>query len=162
MTLKTIKGDLIALAKAGEFDAIFHGCNCFHTMGSGIAKQIKEHFPGAYRADVSGTECGDIRKLGNWTYCCYTGEYHTLYVYNLYTQFKYGTDESHFNCAAFKLILDKLEQRLFENAVIMRLGFPLIGCGLAGGDPIIVKGMLEQFAENVAKYGNTVTLVEYE
>jgi len=34
--MTTIPGDLIALAKAGEFEVIVHGCNCFCTIGAGI------------------------------------------------------------------------------------------------------------------------------
>ena len=51
--MQTRSGDLIALALAGEFDVIIHGCNCQHTMGAGIAKQIKSHFPAAYAADCA-------------------------------------------------------------------------------------------------------------
>ncbi len=32
--MKMVKGDLLALADAGEFDIIMHGCNCFNVMGS--------------------------------------------------------------------------------------------------------------------------------
>ena len=39
-----IKGDLIELAKAGEFDVIAHGCNCFNAQKSGIARQMAEEF----------------------------------------------------------------------------------------------------------------------
>jgi len=56
--MKTIKGDLIALALSGKFDVIVHGSNCFCTMGAGIAKTIKETFPAAYRADLA-TKKGD-------------------------------------------------------------------------------------------------------
>ena len=42
--MKTVKGDLIHLALAGEFDVIVHGCNCYCTMGVGIAKTIKQKF----------------------------------------------------------------------------------------------------------------------
>ena len=35
--IKYIKGDLIKLAQKGKFDIIAHGCNCFCTMGAGIA-----------------------------------------------------------------------------------------------------------------------------
>ena len=35
--MKIIKGNLISLALAGEFEVIIHGCNCFCTMGAGIA-----------------------------------------------------------------------------------------------------------------------------
>lgn len=36
--MKTIQGNFIHLAQNGEFDLIVHGCNCFCTMGAGIAK----------------------------------------------------------------------------------------------------------------------------
>jgi O-acetyl-ADP-ribose deacetylase (regulator of RNase III) len=45
----TICGDLIRLAILGNFDVIVHGCNCFKTMGGGIAAQIKRVFPKAYQ-----------------------------------------------------------------------------------------------------------------
>ena len=61
--MKTIKGDLVKLAIKGEFDLIIHGCNCFCTMGAGIAKTIKQKFPEAYEADLK-TEKGDKAKLG--------------------------------------------------------------------------------------------------
>ena len=44
MLMKTIQGNLIHLAQNGEFDLIVHGCNCFCTMGAGIAKGIKAAF----------------------------------------------------------------------------------------------------------------------
>ena len=49
--MKTLQGDLIALAQAGAFDVIAHGCNCFCTMGRGIVGSIKVHFPEAWSAD---------------------------------------------------------------------------------------------------------------
>jgi O-acetyl-ADP-ribose deacetylase (regulator of RNase III) len=38
--MKEIEGDLIDLAKRGHFDVVTHGCNCFCTMGAGIAPQM--------------------------------------------------------------------------------------------------------------------------
>lgn len=35
------QGDLIERAENGDFDVIIQGCNCFHTMGAGIAKSIR-------------------------------------------------------------------------------------------------------------------------
>ena len=61
--MKKITGDLIKLALEGEFDVIVHGCNCFCTMGAGIAKTIKQKFPAAYEADLQ-TVNGDKSKLG--------------------------------------------------------------------------------------------------
>jgi O-acetyl-ADP-ribose deacetylase (regulator of RNase III) len=60
--MKTIEGDLITLAQSGTFDVIIHGCNCYCTMGAGIAKSIKKIFPAAYRADAN-SEKGDRDKL---------------------------------------------------------------------------------------------------
>jgi O-acetyl-ADP-ribose deacetylase (regulator of RNase III) len=37
-------GDLIELALQGKFDVIGHGCNCFCTMGAGIAPQMAKNF----------------------------------------------------------------------------------------------------------------------
>lgn len=50
--LKRVEGDLVKMANMGKFDLILHGCNCRNTMGSGIAKQIKDKFPDAYEADT--------------------------------------------------------------------------------------------------------------
>lgn len=69
--MKTIKGDLIKLALAGEFDVIVHGCNCFCTQKSGIAKQMAESFAThkydseRYDKQFNKHNYGDIRKLGN-------------------------------------------------------------------------------------------------
>ena len=40
--MKTRLGDLIEMAVCGDFNLIAHGCNCFCTMGAGIAKGIRE------------------------------------------------------------------------------------------------------------------------
>jgi O-acetyl-ADP-ribose deacetylase (regulator of RNase III) len=82
--MKEINGDLIALAREGRFDLIAHGCNCFCTMGAGIAKGIRSAFPGAYEADRK-TARGDRAKLGT----CSVAEVGQLIVVNAYTQFDY-------------------------------------------------------------------------
>ena len=64
--LKHAKGNLLDLAEAGEFDIIIHGCNCFNTMGGGIAREIRERYPEVSTVD-SKTVSGDYSKLGNWT-----------------------------------------------------------------------------------------------
>lgn len=157
--LKIINGDLIKLAKSGEFDAIFHGCNCFHTMGSGIAKQIKSEFPEAYEADLN-TMHGDVYKIGTMSVADTADG---LCVANCYTQYKYGTNQKHFVDSALQVILDKLVILLNEFRPKDRLhyGFPMIGCGLAGGDSEVVTAMLKNFAERVADYAD-VTLVLYK
>ena len=61
--MKTVTGDLIALAEAGQFDVIVHGCNCFHAMGAGVAAAIASRYPSALTADKA-TDFGDAAKLG--------------------------------------------------------------------------------------------------
>jgi len=79
--MKTIKGDLIDLALKGEFDLIVHGCNCFCTMGAGIAKTIKQKFPADYQADLE-TQKGDESKLGKISWAKIELETRSLIVVN--------------------------------------------------------------------------------
>jgi len=84
--MKTIKGDLIKLALDGEFNVILHGCNCFNTMGKGLALNIKKTFPEAFKSDQN-TIKGDRNKLG--TYSCASSR--GIIIVNCYTQYYYGT-----------------------------------------------------------------------
>ena len=60
--MKFIKGDLIKMAKAGQFNLIAHGCNCKCIMGKGIALTIKNEFPEAFKVDCQ-TAKGDANKM---------------------------------------------------------------------------------------------------
>lgn len=62
--MKAISGGLIQLAGNGQFDLIAHGCNCYCTMGAGIAKAVMEVFPSAFET-YRATKRGDRAKLGN-------------------------------------------------------------------------------------------------
>lgn len=152
--MKQVKGDLLALGKANEFDIIVQGCNCWNVMGSGIAKSIREQFPDAWLADQE-TLAGDRNKLG-----CYTiGMAGRLVVINAYTQYntaKYPGQDV-FEYKSFELILDKLAKRFGK----YRIGLPMIGMGLAGGDPAQIIPMIEEFAVKMNSQGGSVTLVEF-
>ncbi len=161
--MKIIKGDLLDLAEQGQFDVIVHGCNCFNTMGGGIAAQIKKRFPEAYAVDQD-TINGSYNKLGCYSYArirvpknkdAYQRylDFHEFVVVNAYTQYFYGQRHDMFEYTAFELILQKL-QREFGS---VRYGFPLIGCGLAGGNKERILRMIEDF-----DIDDTVTVVEFE
>lgn len=153
MSLIHSSGDLLAQAEKGKYHVIVHGCNCFCTMGAGIAKQIRDKFPRAYAADKA-TKSGDKSKLG--TYSVSKGK--KFDVINAYTQYDYrGNVKDLFEYEAFQTILDKL---LVEYPG-KRFGFPYIGMGLAGGDKERIVGMLEDFAVKVEENGGSVTLVEF-
>lgn len=157
-TMKTINGDLLALAEAGEFDIVVQGCNCFNTMGLGLALQIKMKYPSAYAADLM-TDAGDYNKLGTYTMApsSMVRENSRFVIINAYTQYDFSRGKDVFEYGSFALILLKLAHN-FPKA---RFGFPLIGCGLAGGDKHRILGMIEDFSRAISKTGGSVTVVEY-
>ena len=60
-----IEGDLIKLAKQGTFDVITHGCNCFCTMGAGIAPQMADAF-GCDEFEMEIESYTDYDEEGEW------------------------------------------------------------------------------------------------
>jgi O-acetyl-ADP-ribose deacetylase (regulator of RNase III) len=153
--LKHVKGNLLDLAEAGEFDIVVQGCNCFNTMGGGIAREIRERYPEVAKVD-SETTRGDYTKLGNWT-VGYAGEKNRFTILNCYTQYNMSRGTDVFEYTAFALIL----QKLLHFHGTKRLGFPYIGMGLAGGDKETIMTMIEEFANDVSNLGGSVTLVEF-
>ena len=152
--LKHKKGNLLDLAEAGEFDIVVQGCNCFNTMGGGIAREIAERYPMCATIDRL-TERGEYMKLGNWT------EFDTgkFTIINAYTQYNMSRGTDVFEYTAFGLILQKL---LYVHGT-ERIGLPYIGMGLAGGNKDIIIPMLQTFARDVAtSLTGSVTLVEFE
>jgi O-acetyl-ADP-ribose deacetylase (regulator of RNase III) len=146
------KGNLLDLAEAGDFDIIIQGCNCFNTMGGGIAREIRERYPMAALVD-SETEKGDYNKLGNYN-TAFTGKF---LIVNAYTQYNMSQVTDVFEYTAFLLLLEKLLYAYGDK----RIGLPYIGMGLAGGDRETIIPMIEEFAYRVATKGGTVTLVEF-
>jgi O-acetyl-ADP-ribose deacetylase (regulator of RNase III) len=131
-----VKGNLISLAHKGNFDIIAHGCNCWCTMGAGIAKTIKEEFPEAFEADLK-TKKGDIKKFGSLSYArVKTKSGKDLIVANLYTQYSLGgpkegeTKEQRLE--AIKKSFKELKM-LFPKET-KNIGVPMLGAGIAGGD----------------------------
>jgi O-acetyl-ADP-ribose deacetylase (regulator of RNase III) len=151
--MKEINGDLIELAKEGNFDIITHGCNCQNTMNSGIAKQIKDEFPEAYARDCK-TEKGDINKLGTYTAVWIKSPIYPMnfFLLNSYTQFKYGRDQVQLDYEALTLCLRKINY----NYRGKKIGLPQIGAGLAGGDWNRIKLIIQNELKDM-----DVTIVYY-
>lgn len=150
---REIKGDLISFAKQGHFDVIGHGCNCFCTMGAGLAPQMAEHFGCHYYPLENEFYRGDERKLGKIDYTYYRN----TAVVNMYTQYKPGKDLVY---SALEHCLKELN-REFQGK---HIGLPQIGCGIAGGDWNIVSQMIKKNLKDcyvtVVIYDQRVT--EYE
>lgn len=127
--MKVVEGDLIALAKEGEFDVIVHGCNCFNTMGAGIAKVIAREFPEAKNADLA-TPKGDRSKLGSISTAVVECGELQLNIINAYTQFHWRGAGQKVDYLALKSAFITIAGRYPGT----RIGYPLIGAGLGGGD----------------------------
>lgn len=149
--MKVIKGDLIALALDGQFDVIVHGCNCQCAMGAGIALTIKNIFPEAYEADLQ-TRKGDASKLGTFTQATVHRNAHSVTIVNGYTQDHYRGRGVLANYDAIRSVFAGVA-RDFPNA---RIGYPLIGAGLAKGDWSVISTIID-----TELAGMDHTLVEY-
>jgi O-acetyl-ADP-ribose deacetylase (regulator of RNase III) len=156
--LKHTKGNLLDLALEGKFNIIIHGCNCFNTMGSGIAREIRERFSEAAIVD-SMTESGDKSKLGTITCAGIPNDAGGFVIVNAYTQYSTSrAGEDVFEYESFQKILDAF---VIDAGPGMNIGLPYIGMGLAGGDKTRIMAMIEDFANKVSAKGGTVTLVEF-
>ena len=142
--MKIIEGDLIKLAQAGQFDVIIHGCNCQCTMGSGIAKTVREVFPDAYAVDCETTK-GDRYKLGQYSHTSVDADTDVgkLYIINGYTQFNYNPSMMNADYDAIRGVFKKVKKAFGG----MRIGYPMIGAGLAGGDWNIISAIIEEELE---------------
>lgn len=168
--MNIVRGDLLLLGMSGEFDVIIHGCNCFNTMGAGIAKSMKTLFPEAYAADLT-TERGAFEKLGTYTSAvidCYVDgstvlnhstetslsvsdrtslRHHGLTVINAYTQWRpannpnsEGPHQSLVDYDAIRLVFRRIKAQFGGK----KLAYPLIGAGIAGGDWNVIAQIINE------------------
>ena len=137
--MKYLKGNLLDLFEQKVLDIIIHGCNCFHTMGAGIAKQIKLKYKKAYEADLN-TIKGDKNKLGSYSFVQLNDK---QFIINAYTQYNfYGTIPLDYDALrkVFKMI-----DKTFKNKII---GIPKIGAGLAKGNWEIIEKIIDEETTN--------------
>lgn len=145
--MKELTGDLLLLAEQGQFDVILHGCNCFCTMGAGIAKVIKEKFPEAYQADLQ-TLSGDRAKLGEYSQARIQRANMEFIIVNAYTQFNWRGRGIKADYDAIQKIFKRIKTEFSG----LRIAYPLIG---AGGDWAIISKII-----NDALEGENHTLVK--
>jgi O-acetyl-ADP-ribose deacetylase (regulator of RNase III) len=148
-----VNGDLIELAKEGQFDAIAHGCNCMSTMGAGIALQMAKEFKcDRFKMETEWENPG-FEKLGNIDYNGITygniayrisnpNDYYTedvsFTLVNAYTQFGIGYGSLDYE--ALTLCMRKINS-VFKHK---HIGLPQIGAGLAGGEWNRIKEIIKQ------------------
>ncbi|WP_199611598.1 macro domain-containing protein [Flocculibacter collagenilyticus] len=149
--MRTVKGDLLKLAKKGQFDVIVHGCNCICTMGAGIAKQIKSQYPSAFEAD-SKTIKGSKEKLGTFSSSTVTVGDHQLTIVNAYTQYHWRGNGNKADYGAIRSVFKQIKQEFGG----LKIGYPMIGAGLAGGDWSVISSIICEGLQN-----ENHTLVQY-
>lgn len=131
------KGD----ALVGQEMFLLHGCNCFCTMGAGIARQIANRWPGAEEED-NKTKSGDPEKIGTFS-THWTGN---KLIINAYTQFSVSSGNDVFEYTGWKWILESLSKHLIWDTPV---AMPLIGAGLARGSWPAIAALMDHVAPNV-------------
>lgn len=150
---KIIHGDLFKLASDGEFDVIAQGCNCFNQQGAGIAVIFKKLF-GTDKFPMELEGYGDKNKLGEIDYEERKYNGYDLTVVNCYTQYHYGWK---YGAPLDYVALDNCLEKINSEFVGQRIGLPLIGGGLAGGDH---KTIIETMKKKLVDCDVTLVLFE--
>lgn len=157
--MQIIRDNLITLARAGCFDIVLHGANCFHQMGAGIAKSLADAFPPLRQADLA-TSFADANKVGSFSVVNLRDDSGRYFLgVNAYTEFDYRPVNGRppFQIEALKTVLRDFA-RSHPGA---SYGLPLIGCGLGGGNQQEVRTLLESFSTYIESRGGSVTLAIY-
>lgn len=121
-------------------------------MGAGIAKEIKKEFPNAYEVDKQ-TKNGDINKLGTISFSNSIVNNNELIVINAYTQFHWKGEGNKVDYTAIKKAFLDIKKQFSGK----RIGYPLIGAGLGGGDWEIISKIID-----LALAGENHTLVKFK
>lgn len=139
--IEYINGDVLNSGEA----IVVHGCNCFNTMGSGIARQVLEEYREAALVDAE-TIPGEVAKMGNYTTAI--GKNGTRII-NAYTQYHYSRQQVNADYTAIEAVMRKICTDFPDAPVI---AMPKIGAGLAGGDWNIIEEILTRVSN---EYGKT-------
>lgn len=128
-------------------DILVHQANCYCTMGSGIALDIKTRFPEAYEEDCK-TKRGDETKLGTASICrVKDSESRIKFIFNMYGQYMFGGGTRHTNYEAYYCGLEFIKNKITNVNLIVGIPFKM-GCSLGGGDWNICEAMIKSVFES--------------
>jgi len=135
--INIIDGDILQ-AKEG---IICHQVNCKGVMGSGLAKQIKEKYPEAYKEYLAlCTKYTHYEPLGSVQFVnCHDGKI----IANIFGQRNYGRGSKQTDYDALEHGLLQLYDLSKQEGLTVAIPFN-IGCGLAGGSWPFVYSMIEE------------------
>lgn len=135
-------GDILTPANGGNPVVVCHQVNCMGVMGAGLAKQIRNRFPDAFR--IYKSQCN------SWSHCpsgnlgnaqfYNASEDAGYYIANIFGQTAYGTGRRQTDYGALREGLGRVADA-FPQATI-RIPYKM-GCGLGGGDWDIVLDIIQ-------------------
>ena len=131
--IKYVVGDLLEAPQT----IIVHQCNAQDTMGSGVAKAIRNKYPQAYDDYISTFKLLNKDKRMGLIQCTKINE--DRIICNLIGQYHYlprGIRHTSYDA------LDK-GFRSLKSTSLGDIAMPKIGCGLGGGDWKIVSAIIE-------------------
>lgn len=150
------QGDVLSALKNGAVDVVIHQTNCQGVMGSGIARQVKQDFPDAYRVYKEQEAAGRL-KLGNFSVAKIKRDgLEDGCIINVNGQDEYSDrNKCNTNYAALGSVLWTLARTNRSNAVI---AMPKIGAGLGGGDWKIIEALIESAFHDQTVYVYTLEI----
>ncbi len=126
--MRKLSGDILQIRRG----IIVHGCNAQGAMGSGIAKAIREEYPGVFKDYIRLIRSNRDKEqlLGKVAETWVSDE---LCIASGITQLYYGRnpDIVYVNYSAVVEVFKHVSKTAVEKG--LPIFFPLIGCGLANG-----------------------------
>jgi len=141
--MNVIHGNLLN----ADTDYIAHQVNCQGVMGAGLALQIKQHYPDAYRKyrnhclNLPASKLlGIVHKVGR--------------ILNIFGQNRYGYGQRHTDYNALATAFQTINSTFSGSSIAFPYGF---GAGLAGGDLQTIHSLMDKYLTDVH-----VTLYKYK
>jgi len=158
MNIKYLQGDIVDVAIEYNIKNVAHNCNCFHTMGAGVAKRLNEYTGNKLLTEDKHSPHGDINKLGTYTMISYNG----MKFFNLYGMFVYRSLLNSYKPNNVFVHWNSLHTALL-NAIMDIDGdfiIPVMGCDLAGGNTDDFVTMIGHIINEIDDNNRTLHIVE--
>lgn len=145
---------------------IVHGCNAQGVMGSGIAKEVKQRYPEAFKAYydfVINWNSHNSRTLGIHSILGQIIPVQispNLFIFNAITQDNFGRDNTtrYVSYKAVKTAFDEIAHH--AHGLGAEVHYPLIGAGLGGGDWAIISDIIDSSFEQYPGIKRTLWIYE--
>ncbi len=130
------------LTNASEY-IIAHGCNAMGVFNSGVAKSIRQKWPGSYKSYIDHYKSRGKLYPGQVIWAESKGKL----IANCITQYYYGRDGKQY--VEYDAIRECLRAINKFECKELGLAMPLIGAGLGGGDWEIISKIICEEITNV-------------